>query len=369
MTRRKFIGELKRIFHSSQEAAIRYLIEEIKFLMAHLPRRPKPTQAEKALLARTAKALDPAYLEKTFNLFTPATLYRWYRELVRKKWDYSGLKKGPGRPRVSRELEDLIVKLALENTNDGYQTLAGRVKLLGFDTNPETIQNVLQRNGIRPAPERSGRLTWREFLDNHWEDLAATDFLIWEVLTPFGLATHYVLFYIRHIDRRAHIAGITTHPDEDWMLQMARNITDPETGFLSEGMLLLHDRDTKYTSQFDRTLNESGIETLKLPAQSPNLNAHAERFVRSVMEHCLNRMIITSEEHLRKVLKEYVDYYNHERCHQGIGNRIPLEKMEGKIVNPNGKIRRKQRLGGLLNFYFRSEKGLKSKHFNAKTAA
>jgi putative transposase len=320
MTRRKFITELKHIFQNSQEAVIQYLIQEIKYLLAHLSSRPKPTPHEKALLARAAKAVDPLYLEKTFNLFTPATLYRWYRELVREKWDYSKLNKKPGRPKINRELEDLIVKLALENPQDGYQTLAGRLKQLGFITNPETIQNILKRNGIPSSPERSGQLSWREFLDTHWEDLAATDFLTWEVLTPFCLVTHYILFFISHIDRQVHIAGVTTHPNEDWMLQMARNLTDPETGFLKESMLLLHDRDTKYTAHFDRLLNESGVETLKLPARSPNLNAHAERFVRSVKEQCLSRMIITSVERLRKALKEYVEYYNHERCHQGLGN-------------------------------------------------
>src|ERR1039458_700312 len=201
MTRREFIHELKKVFQSSQEAVIQYLTQEIKFLLGHLARRPKPTQIEKALLARAAKAVDHLYLEKTYNLFTPATLYRWYRDLVRKKWGYSKLKKVAGRPRVSRELEDLIVKLALENPLDGYQTLAGRAKLLGFETNPETVQNILKRNGITPSPERRDQFSWREFLDNHWEDLAATDFLTWEVLTPFGLVTHYILFFIR--DRKS----------------------------------------------------------------------------------------------------------------------------------------------------------------------
>jgi putative transposase len=98
---------------------------------------------------------------------------------------------------------------------------------------------------------------------------------------------------------------------------MARNLTDPETGFLKSGMTLLHDRDSKYTAYFDRFLKESGVETLRLPGQSPNCNAHAERFVRSVKSQCLSRMIITDEAQLRKALKEYVEYYNHERCHQG----------------------------------------------------
>jgi hypothetical protein len=369
MTRRKFIRQIRQIFESSQDAAIQYLTQEIKFLLAHLPRRPKPTPEQRAVLARAFKAVDPVHLEKTFNLFTPKTLLRWYRELVRKKWDYTHLKKGPGRPKIDKELEDLIVKLALENPRDGYLTLAGRLKLLGFTKNPETVQNVLKRNGILPAPERGDGISWKEFLNIHWEDLTATDFLAWEVLTPYGLVTHYILFFIQHLDRKVHIAGITIHPNELWMHQMARNLTDPETGFLKPGTILLHDRDTKYTSHFDRLLNGSGIKTLKLPPKSPNTNAHAERFVRSVKEQCLSKMIITSEDQLRKALKEYVEFYNQERCHQGLGNRIPEKSAIGLIGKSEGKVIRKQRLGGLLNFYFRAENGTKPNHHNEKTAA
>lgn len=370
MTNRRAIRAIKRIFQDSQDAVIQYLIQEIKFLMAHLPRRPKPTAVEKALLARAAQAVDPIYLEKTFNLFTPSTLKRWQRELTRKKWDYSNLQKKRGRPRIDHELEELIVRLAHENPTDGYQTLVGKLRLLGFTANPETIQNILKRNGFPPAPERENLLTWKEFLDMRREDLAATDFFTWEVLTPFGLVTHYILFFIRHLDRKVHIAGVTTHPHERWMTQMAKNLTDPESGFLKEGMVLLHDRDTKYTSHFDRTLNESRIETIKLPPESPNLNAYAERLVRSIKEQCLSRTIITSEEQLRKALKEYEIYYNQERPHQGIGNWVPSEYSKGqKEVKPIGKIRRKQRLGGLLNVYFRDENPPKPNHCNAENIA
>ncbi len=369
MTRKKFIQKLTLLFKDSQEDLIRYLIQEIKFLQAHLTRRPKPTPAEKAVLARAAKAVDPAYLEKTFNLFTPATLYRWYRELTKSKWDYSKKRKYPGRPRIDKELEALIVELALKNPNDGYPSLAARLSLLGFETNPETVQNVLKRNGIPPSTERMDQMTWKEFLDIHWDDLASTDFLTWEVLTPFGLITHYILFFIRHIDRKVQIAGVTTNPDEKWMLQTARNLTDPDTGFLTPGMMLLHDRDTKYTAHFDRVLNESGVETVRLPPRSPNLNAHAERFVRTVKDQCLKRLIITSESKLRNALKEFVEYYNHERCHQGLGNHIPDPSETNRTQTKEGKIIRKQRLGGLLNFYYRQKTCPKPNPHNAKTAA
>ena len=207
MTRRKLLAEFKKVFQSSQEAVIRYLTQEIKFLLAHLARRPKPTQAEKAALARAAKAVDPLYLEKTFNLFTPATLFRWYRQLVAQKWDYSKRRKYPGRPQINRELKALIVKIALENPHDGYETIVGKLKILGLETNTETVQNVLKRNGIPPSPDRKEGLTWKEFLETHWDHLAATDFFTWEVLTPFGLVTYFVLFFIRLKDAKSISPG------------------------------------------------------------------------------------------------------------------------------------------------------------------
>jgi putative transposase len=355
MNCRKFLKEFELVFKQSQEAVIRYLTAEIRFLMSHLNKRPKPTEAEKVMLARAANAIDPVYLEKTFNLFTPATLHRWYREMVRKKWDYSNRIGKSGRPRIKQELEDWIVKLALENPHDGYKTLAGRLKILGFKTNIETVQNVLKRNGITPAPDRKDQLTWNEFLEMNWENLTATDFLTWEVMTPFGLVTYYILFFIRLKDRKVHLAGVTTHPNGDWMKQIARNLTTPD-GCLKPDQILIHDRGGQYCPAFKRVIEESGVKTVAIPPRSPNLNAYAERWVRSVKEQCLKRLIITSEEMLRKALKEYVEFYHHERCHQGIGNVIPFPRKQDNVGSKEGKVKRLSRLGRLLNYYHRSQK-------------
>ncbi len=320
---------------------------------AFLKHLPKPTEAEKAILARAAKAVDPIYLEKTFNLFTPATLYRWYQELIRRKSDYSHLNKNPGRPRIERKLENWILKLAHENPNAGYETILGKLETIGFKSNIETIQNVLKRHGIQPSPDRQDSLSWSKFLELHKDFLVATDFFTWEILTKHGLITYYALFFIRHKTREVHIADITTNPNEAWMCQHARNLTDPETGFLKEKDILLHDRATKYTTHFCRILNQSGVKTKKLPPESPNLNAYAERFVRTVKEQCLKRLIITNENQLRLVLKEFLKYYHHERCHQGIGNVIPFPRPDDNIGNKKGKVIRKSRLNRLLNYYHR----------------
>jgi hypothetical protein len=145
----------------------------------------------------------------------------------------------------------------------------------------QTVGNVLRRHGIPPAPERKRTTTWTEFIRTHLALLAATDFFTVEVLTLRGLVTYYVLFFIHLESRRVHIAGITAHPNEPWMQQIARNVTMDGCGILCTRRYLLHDRDTKYSAAFRTIIQSAHIETVRLPARSPNLNAHAERWVRS----------------------------------------------------------------------------------------
>ena len=185
-----------------------------------------------------------------------------------------------------------------------------------------TICNVLKRNGIEPAPERSKRTTWSTFLKAHWKVLAASDFFTVEVWTSRGLLTHYVLFVISVAERVVHIAGITTRPGEAWMLQVGRNLIDEESGALASKRYLIIDRDTKYTQQFRRLVEEGGTEVIRLPPMSPNLNAYAERFVRSIKDECLNRMIFIGQASLRRAIGEYMAHYHEERNHQGLENRL-----------------------------------------------
>src|SRR4030095_17007585 len=169
-----------------------------------------------------------------------------------------------------------------------------------------TIANVLKRNGIEPSPERSRRTARSTFLKAHWNVLAASDFLTVEVWTARGLVTHYLLFVISLADRVVHIAGITTRPDESWMLQIGRNVADAQSGALHAKRFLILDRDTKYSQQFRRLAQDSGTKVIRLPPRSPNLNAYAERFVRSIKDECLDRMIFVGQASLRRAVLEYV---------------------------------------------------------------
>jgi transposase InsO family protein len=171
------------------------------------------------------------------------------------------------------------------------------------------------------------------------------------VITRSGLVRYFVLFVIDLKGRRVEIAGILPRPNGEWMSQMARNLTDCDEGFLNEARYLIHDRDRLFMQSFREILKSSGVETVKLPARSPNLNAYAERFVRSIKSECLAQIIPLGERHLRHAVKEYTEHYHVERNHQGLDNRL-IEEPPG-VVDMNSAVVRHERLGGVLNYYER----------------
>jgi putative transposase len=209
----------------------------------------------------------------------------------------------------------------------------------------------LKRHGIEPAPEREKRTSWKTFLKAHWNVMAATDFFTVEVWSTRGLATYYVLFVMNLSTRSMHIAGVTTSPNGAFMKQVVRNLTDVSNGFLANSQYLIMDRDTKYTDDFRGHLEREGVKPVLCPARAPNCNAFAERFVRSIKHECLDRMILFGQASLRRALRQYAAHYHTERNHQGIGNRL-LEPLATYSSNDE-PIRCRERLGGMLNFYYR----------------
>src|SRR6188474_1030685 len=215
--------------HRRQLILIEFLQAENRLLEERLRgKRIRFTDAERALLARKAKAVGRKALLELDTLVSPDTLMRWHRRLVAQKWDF-GKRRGPGRPGIMREISRLIVRMAQENPGWGYTRIQGALANLSHKVARGTVCNVLKRNGIEPAPERSKRTTWSTFLKAHWKVLAASDFFTVEVWTPRGLMTHYVLFVISVTERVVYIAGITTRPGEAWMLQVGRNLSDEES--------------------------------------------------------------------------------------------------------------------------------------------
>jgi transposase InsO family protein len=180
----------------------------------------------------------------------------------------------------------------------------------------------------------------------------ATDFFTAEVWTLGGLVTYYVLFFIHLGSRKVHVAGVTPHPDARWMVQIARNVTMADWGFLAPGQYLIHDRDGKYCPAFQHIIDTAGVKRVPLPPRSPNLNAYAERWVRSVKEECLSRVILFGKASLRHVLTQYVEHFHHERHHQGKGN-VLLFPAVSQSTEQQGPMQCRERLGGLLKYYTR----------------
>jgi transposase InsO family protein len=286
----------------------------------------------------------------TVTIVKPETILKWHRTLVAKKFDGSRFRKRHGLPCTKAELEDLVVRLARDNPSWGYDRIAGAVHNLGHNISDQTVGNILQRHGLGSSPERRRNTTWASFIRQHQDVLWATDFFTTEIWTRWGLTTYYVLFFIHVHSRKIVLGGIGENPNESWMKQVARNVTSSD-GPLVGARYLIHDRDAKYTQSFDQILKAAGTAAVKLPPQSPNLNAFAERFVKSIKTECVEQFVLFGEDALRHVIREYLAHYHAERNHQGIANVIPFP--DRRLETREGTIVKTERLGGLLNFYHR----------------
>ena len=224
---------------------------------------------------------------------------------------------------------------------------------LGYKLSDQTVGNILGRHGVPPAPKRKHTTSWKDFIRTHLDVLAGTDFFTVEVVTLKGLITYYVLFFIHLGIRRVCLAGMTPHPDEEWMKQMARNVTLEQWGFLGNCRYLLHDRDGKFCPAFDRIVELGKVKPIPLPARSPNLNAYSERWVKSVKEECLGKLILFGEASLKRALQEYLIHYHEERNHQGKGNLLLFPRQTQPPGGAQGLVQCHQRLGGMLKYYYR----------------
>jgi putative transposase len=317
---------------------IEYLLEENRVLRNQLDKRVHLTDSERRTLTEKAVALGKLMAD-TVTIVKPETILKWHRRLVAKKFDGSRYCKRHGRPPTKAEIEELVVRLARENPSWGYDRIAGAIHNLGHRISDQTIGNILDRNGLGPSPERRRNTTWASFIRQHRDVLRASDFLTMEIWTRRGLTTYYVLFFIEVHSRRIVIGGISQNPNERWMTQVARNMTGWDAEFAHAGYLI-HDRDGKYTVGFDEILNGAGIAIVKLPPHSPNLNAYAERFVKSIKTECLEQLVLFGENSLWYVIQEYLAHYHAERKHQGMENVNPfpngrLALKDGPVVKPS----------------------------------
>ncbi len=314
--------------------------------------KPRFTDKQRRRLARAANGIPRRVLLRLGTIVTADTLLRWYRRLVAAKYDGSADRRGRGRPPIAGELQALIISIALTCTSWGYTRIRGVLQSLGITVSRSTIARVLREAGIDPAPERRKGMSWKTFIESHFGCIAAIDIFTVEVLTFAGLVRYHVLFVIDIATRRVEIAGITNNACGRWAEQIARNLTDEFDGFLRNTRYLIMDRDPIFTDHFRQILKWRGVEAVRLPARSPNLNSFAERFVLSIKSECLSKIIPLGEHHLRWAIREYVEHYHSERPHQGIDN-VLIDQPSG-AANDDAEIVCTERLGGVLKHFRRS---------------
>jgi putative transposase len=335
-----------------QQKIIEFYEKQVEALMqSQGKKRLLLTDDQRRILAVKGKALGRKALMELTTIVTPDTILRWHRQLVAQKWDYSERRKGGGRPRIRQVIVDLILRFAKENPDWGYDRIQGALANVGYHVCDQTVGNVLKEHGIEPSGDRKRQTTWKTFIKSHWDVLAAIDFTTIEVWTKGGLVAYYLLFVMELSTRRVHLAACTRALGDDFMKQIARNLTDPFDGFLRDKRYLLVDRDSNFSSAFRATLKNAGVESVRLPAKSPNLNSQIERFHLSIKSECLERMIFFGEKSLRRAVAAYLDHYHEERNHQGLDNQIIQAGNE--VGRTEGDVACRERLGGLLRYYYR----------------
>jgi len=336
-----------------KDLQIALLRHQVRLLQRWSPRPPRLACWEKltlaALTARLVRLTNRprSQLAQVVLLVRPETVLKWHRELVRRKWTYRR-RPASGRPPLDAELEALLLRLATENPRWGYGRLQGELAKLGHALGRSTVRDVLKRRHVPPAPLRGRRASaWGQFLAQHRAAVLACDCFTVETLF---LKTLHILFCLEIGTRRVHLAGCTAHPTAAWITQQARQLAWTLREASAAPRYLIHDRDAKFPPSFDAVFASEGLEIVRTPYRAPNANAYAERWVRSARTECLDHLLIANETHLRRVLTEYVDYYNHARPHQGLEQRCPVA-----LPAPvrDGPVGRRDRLGGLLHDYYR----------------
>ena len=341
------LGVLTGWLDRREREAIAYLIEENRLLRRQLGgRRLRLTDEDRRRLAARAYRVGRAVLREIATIATPDTLLRWHRQLIARKWTYA---RRSGRRGVLLEIRQLVVRMATENPTWGYTRIQGALKNVGHRVGRSTIRRILKAAGLPPVPQRP--TSWQTFLKAHWGGIAGADFFTTEVWTWRGLVTYYTVFVIDLASRRVQILGSTPHPEALFMQQIVRTLTMAEGGAVHAPHVLICDRDRKWSGDVRRRLRDAGIRVVLIPERAPNANAYAERFVRSIKEECLDRLIPIGERHFRRAVTEYVEHYHDERNHQGLDNRL----ISGPpVIQMTSRVRRRPRLGGLLNFYERA---------------
>ena len=333
------------VLHARSDTANDIEILVLRHQLAVLQRRtprPRISWSDRAVIAALARLL-PARRRRGF-LVTPATILRWHRQLVRRRWTTPGI--SPGRPAIPAGVRALIVRLATEPTW-GYRRVHGELAGLGYHIGASTVWKILNGAGIDPAPRRAGP-TWAQFLRAQAQAILACDLFHLDTITLHRL---YAFFVIEHATRRVHILGVTAHPTAAWLTQLARNLLmdldDADRCF----RFLIRDRDCKFTASFDAVFAAIDLGIIRTPVRAPRANAIAERFVGTIRRELLDRLMIINQRHAAAVLREFERHYNNHRPRRSLGQAAPSRPLPHRAPTEIAKIQRHDRLGGLLHEY------------------
>jgi len=309
------------------------------------------TDEWRAKLARTGAAVGWERLAQISTVAKVATIRGWHR--LMQKGQLGAKRAKTGRPRTDAAIEHVVVRMATENPTWGQLRIAGMLCMCMIAISPRNIAAILARHGLKPAPERTTDWSWKRFITEKADKLVATDFFTVDVWSWMGKQSYDVLFAIHLSTRHVEILGVTQHANSAFMAQVARNLTSDDGWLRKVGCkYLIHDRDTKFCGRWKDILGSAGIELTPTPPRSPNMNAFAERWVRTVKDECLDQLILFGERSLRHALDEDLAHHQHERNHQGLDNVIPFSSEQSSCKE--GTIRKSERLGGLPNFYQRA---------------
>lgn len=323
---------------ASKDVELLVLRHEVAVLRRTNP-QPRFNWADRPYLAALIRQL-PRVLRR-HRLVTPDTILRWHRRLVTKKCTYPSR---TGRPPIDETVAALIERLAVENPSWGYQRIKGELLKLGHRVGASTVRRILKRRKIPPAPERCTDTTWRQFLRTQASAMLAVDFF--HVDCAVTLRRLYVFFAMEVGSRYVHILGTTSNPDGPWTTQQVRNLMADLSDRASQFTFLVRDRAGQFSASFDAAV-------VKIPPRCPQANAYAERFVRTVRSEVTDRMLVFGERQLRTVLDEYTRHYNGRRPHRG--QQLHPPRPDHPIANlSHERIKRRQRLGGLINEYERA---------------
>ncbi|MDQ3764444.1 MAG: integrase core domain-containing protein [Actinomycetota bacterium] len=327
----------------SKNAEILVLRHEVAVLRRQVS-RPRLSWADRAVFAALARLLSPVC--RLHRIVTPATILRWHRDLVKRRWTQPRGHRSGGR-RTKPELRRLVLRLAAENSSWGYRRIHGELAGLGYQVAASTVWSILKRAGIDPAPRRDGS-SWRQFLRVQARGILATDFFCVDTLL---LQRLYVLFVVEHATRRVHLLGVTANPSGAWVVQRARNFVMDLGDRATQFTFLIRDRDSKFTSMFDAVFASESIRILRTPVRVPRANAIAERWIATARRELLDRMMIINRRHLMAVLAEYVAHFNDHRPHRALNQAAPLRPLPPPGAPSQLRLRRRDLLDGLIHEY------------------